>query len=76
MGLTLVLLVVAFVSFINQLNRMLYGPVPEGANVGELDSRGWLLPLLVPLSLLVILGLTIPAPLTSLLNKIMEIVSK
>ena len=76
MGLTLVLLVVAFVSFINQLNNMLYGPVPEGANVGELDSRAWLLPLLVPLSLLVILGLTIPAPLTSLLIKIMEIVSK
>jgi hydrogenase-4 component F len=76
MGLTLMLLVVAFVSFINQLNKMLYGPVPEGADVGELDGRGWLLPLLVPLSLLVILGLIIPAPLTLLLNKIMEIVFK
>jgi hydrogenase-4 component F len=74
MGMTLTLLVVAFVSFINQLNKMLYGPVPEGVNVGELDRRAWLLPLLVPLSLLVFLGLTIPAPLASLLNKIMEIV--
>jgi hypothetical protein len=53
---------------------MLYGPVPEDVNVGELDNRAWLLPLLVPLSLL-ILGLTIPAPVTSLLNKITEIVS-
>ncbi len=43
---------------------------------GELDNRVWVTPLLVPLSVLVILGLTIPAPLATLLNRIMEIVSK
>jgi len=76
MGTTLVLLVVAFSSFINHLNNMLYGSAPEGANVGELDNRAWLIPLLVPLSVLVILGLTMPGPLGALLNRIMEIVFK
>jgi hydrogenase-4 component F len=76
MGVALALLVVAFVSFINHLNKMLYGPVPEGVDLGELDSRSWVIPLLVPLSALVILGLTIPPHLTTLLNRIMEIVSK
>lgn len=74
MGATLVLLVVAFISLINHLNNMLYGSVPEGVNVGELDARGWLVPLLAPLSVLVVLGLTMPAPLGTLLNRIMEIV--
>jgi hypothetical protein len=45
-------------------------------NVGELDRRGWLIPILAPLSVLVILGLTMPAPIGTLLNRIMEIVSK
>ena len=76
MGATLVLLVVAFISFINHLNNMLYGPVPEGVNVGELDRRGWLIPFLAPLSILIILGLTMPAPVGSLLNRIGEIVSR
>jgi hydrogenase-4 component F len=76
MGTTLVLLVVAFVSFINHLNNMLYGPAPEGVKVGELDGRGWLIPLLAPLSVLVILGVTMPSSLGTLLNRIMEIISK
>lgn len=76
MGATLVLLVVAFVSFSNHLNKMLYGPVSEGVDAGEPDRRRWLIPLLAPLSVLVILGLTLPAPLATLLNRIMEIVSK
>src|SRR5260370_14744963 len=75
-GATLVLLVVPFISFINHLNNMLYGPIPEGVNGGELDSRGWIIPLLAPLSVLVILGLVMPAPLGTLLNRIMEIVFK
>src|SRR5260370_6505957 len=76
MGATLVLLVVAFISFINHLNNMLYVPIPEGVNGGELDSRGWIIPLLAPLSVLVILGLVMPAPLRTLLNRIMELVFK
>ena len=39
-------------------------------------AGGWLLPLLAPLSVLVILGLTMPTSLGALLNRIMEIVSK
>lgn len=74
MGITLVLLVVAFISFINHLNNMLYGPVPEGVEVGELDRRSWLIPLVAPLSVLVLLGLIMPAPVGTLLNRIMEIV--
>jgi hydrogenase-4 component F len=76
MGATLVLLVVAFISFINHLSNMLYGPVPEGVNVGELDRRGWLIPLLAPLSIVIILGLAMPAPVGSLLNRIVEVVSR
>lgn len=76
MAATLVLLVVAFISFISHLNNMLYGAVPEGVNLGELDSRAWLIPLLAPLSVLVILGLTMPTSLSALLNRIMEIVLK
>jgi hydrogenase-4 component F len=76
MGTTLALLVVAFVSFIAQLNKMLYGTVPEGVSVGEVDSWGWMVPLCVPLLVLVVLGLTLPTPLAVLLNRIMEIVTK
>ncbi len=74
MGVTLALLVVAFVSFINHLNKMLYGTVPEGMKPGEVDSPAWVIPLFVPLTALVILGLTIPPPLATLLNRIMELV--
>ena len=76
MGTVLALLAVAFVSFIIQLNKMLYGAVPEGVSVGEIDSWGWMVPLLVPLSTLVVLGLILPMPLAALLNQIMEIVSQ
>jgi len=51
-------------------------PAPEGVNVGDLDSRGWLILLLAPLSVLVIIGVTMPAPLGTLLNRIREIVSQ
>jgi hydrogenase-4 component F len=76
MGATLVLLVVAFISFINHLNAMLYGAVPEGINLGEIDGRAWTLPLAVPLAVLLILGLTLSAPLATLLDQIIVIVYK
>jgi hydrogenase-4 component F len=76
MGATLLLLVIAFISLINHLNNILYGAVPEEVNLGELDSRAWLIPFLAPLSVLVILGLTMPTSLGVLLNRIMEIVFK
>jgi hydrogenase-4 component F len=75
MGATLVLLLVAFVSFINHLNKMLYGATPEGVPVGG-ESRWQNAPLMLSLAVLVTLGLTLPAPLETLLNQIVRIVSR
>src|SRR6266542_796439 len=75
MGAALALLAVAFVAVINHLNRMLYGPPPESVTVGEVS--GWrIAPLLVSGATLVVLGLTLPAPLAVLLNQIVAIVSR
>ncbi len=75
MGAALALLAVAFVAVINHLNRMLYGPPPESVTVGEVS--GWrIAPLLVSGATLVVLGLTLPAPLAVLLNQIVGIVSR
>jgi hydrogenase-4 component F len=76
MGGALALLAVAFVALISHLNKMLYGPAPGGVRVGELDSWGWFLPLLIPLAALVVFGLSLPAPVAALLNRIVEIVSQ
>jgi formate hydrogenlyase subunit 3/multisubunit Na+/H+ antiporter MnhD subunit len=68
MGAVLVLLAVAFVAFINYLNRMLYGAPPEGVAVGK-KSFWRIAPLTLNLAVLVALGLTLPAPLEALLNQ-------
>lgn len=75
MSAVLGLLAVAFVAVINHLNRMLYGPPPDGVTVGEVS--GWrIAPLLLSVAALVVLGLTLPAPLATLLNQIVSIVSR
>src|SRR6266508_184377 len=67
MGATLALLAVAFVSFINHLNNMLYGQPPASVTVG--DVGGWrIAPLVLSVAMLVVLGLTLPTPLATLLN--------
>ncbi|MBI3637215.1 MAG: hydrogenase 4 subunit F [Candidatus Rokubacteria bacterium] len=72
MGLVLALLTVAFVSVIGHLNRMLYGAPAAGTVVGE--GRAWpLVPLGACVAFLVVLGLTLPAPLQTLLERIVEI---
>lgn len=76
MGSALVLLAVAFIALISHLNKMLYGFAPDGVKVGELDSWGWFLPLLIPLSALVVLGLSLPSLVAALLNRIVDIVSQ
>ncbi len=74
-GAALLLLLVAFVSFITQLNRMLYGEAPADVSTGE--TAGWrVTPILLGLLALVVLGLTLPAPLETLLNQIVRIVSR
>ena len=75
MGAALLLLLVAFVSFITHLNRMLYGDAPADVATGE--TAGWrVTSMLLGLLALVVLGLTLPAPLETLLNQIVRIVSR
>jgi hydrogenase-4 component F len=75
MGVALALLAVAFVALINHLNRMLYGPPPDDVTVGEVN--GWrIAPLTLSVAVLVVLGLTLPAPLATLLKQIVRIVSR
>lgn len=63
----LLLLLTAFVSLLSHLNRMLYGVVPEGVRAGE--HRSWeILALAVPLAILVVLGVTLPTPISALIR--------
>ncbi len=63
----LALLLTAFVSLLRHLNRMLYGDAPEGVTVGE--RRSWpVVTLLVPAILLVVLGVALPTPLSTLIR--------
>jgi hydrogenase-4 component F len=79
MGATLILLAIVFVSFINHLNKMLYGdPSEEEINTERPPERlSWRIALLfLSLTVLVTLGLTLPAPLAALLNQSVAIISK
>jgi hydrogenase-4 component F len=75
MGAVLILLAVAFVAIIGHLNRMLYGTPPEGVAVGEKGGRSLAL-LSLNVAVLVTLGLALPAPVETLLNQIVRIVSR
>jgi hydrogenase-4 component F len=67
-AIVLALLLVAFVSLLSHVNRMLYGDAPPGIAGGE--PRSWpLVALAVPVVLLVVLGVTLPAPLSSLIHQ-------
>jgi hydrogenase-4 component F len=73
MGLVLVLLAVAFVGFVANANRMLYGRSPAGVPAGE-EAPWQLVPLGLCVAALLVLGLFVPAPLGRLLAQIVEIV--
>jgi hydrogenase-4 component F len=72
-SLVLLLLAIAFVGFVAQVNRMLYGPPPSGVAPGERSSWS-LVPLALCLGALLVLGLTVPPTLVDLLSRITEIV--
>ncbi len=75
MAAVLALLAVAFVSLLAHLNRMLYGPAPAGIRRGE--SGGWaVVPLVACATMLVVLGIAVPAPITELLGRIVEIAGR
>jgi hypothetical protein len=60
---------------IGHLNRMLYGPPPAETRVGE--GNPWpLVPLGVCVAALVVLGVTLPPPLKTLLQQIVEIAGR
>ena len=79
MGAALVLLAVVFVSFIRHLNKMLYGtPSAEEINTERPTERfSWRIALLlINVAMLITLGLSLPAPLETLLNQSVGIISK
>lgn len=72
MGLALALMAIIFVSFIKHLNQMLYGPAPQD---NQAEPGKWGLALLgVNVIILIILGLTLPAPVQTLLDQIVDII--
>jgi hydrogenase-4 component F len=74
MVIVLVLLALAFIALLRNLNRMLYGTPPAATPCGE--SEPWtLVPLALCLSILLVLGIVLPSPLSGLLTKVVEIIS-
>ncbi|MBW4622341.1 MAG: hypothetical protein KME17_23675 [Cyanosarcina radialis HA8281-LM2] len=74
MVVSLTLLAIIFVAFINHLNHMLYGLTPAGVAIGE--TGNWqLVPLFLCIGSLVILGLTLPTPIALLLNQIVTTIA-
>lgn len=73
-GAVLLLVLVAFVSLLSHLNRMLYGAAPEGIPVGERAGvRVIALTGFATVSL--VLGLVLPAPLVTLIERTVGIVT-
>ena len=67
-GMVLLLMAVAFVSLLGHLNRMLYGDPPPAVATGE--RRSWpLFALAVPIALLIVLGVALPAPVDALIRQ-------
>lgn len=75
MGATLLLLAIIFGSFIRHLSHMLFGASPADVAAGERPTwRTGLL--LLSVAVLVTLGLTLPAPLATLLNQSVMLVGR
>jgi hypothetical protein len=71
----LVLLLVAVIAMLAQINRMLYGALPEGIRVGE-SHRWGLVPLALCVVLLVAFGFGGFGALQSLLDRAVEVISR
>jgi hydrogenase-4 component F len=74
-GLVLGLLVLVFVSLVRHLNRMLYGTPSRLPDIVE-ENRRALVPVALCLAAVVVLGLTLPAPVARLLALGAEIIAK
>jgi hydrogenase-4 component F len=67
-GVVLVLLLTVFTSLVSHLNGMLYGEAPAGVPVGE--RRNWsVAALAVSVGVLVVLGVTLPRPISTLITQ-------
>jgi len=75
MAVVLVLLLVAVIAMLAQINRMLYGALPEGIRVGE-SHRWGLVPLALCVVLLVAFGFGGFGALQSLLDRAVEVISR
>jgi hydrogenase-4 component F len=75
MVLVALLIVLIFVSFLGYLNRLLYGPPPEGEAREPRDGPG-LWPLALNVAALAIFGLMMPEPVVCLLQQVVEIVHR
>ena len=72
MAAVLALLTIACVGLVAHANRMLYGP--PAPDISSRERGAWrLAPLALCLGALLVLGLFVPAPITSLLRQIAEI---
>lgn len=72
MALVLAFLAVAFISLIGHLNRMLNGAPPADVAIGE-GGRWALVPLVLCVLVLALLGVVLPEPVETLLDRIVEI---
>jgi hydrogenase-4 component F len=73
-GAVLTLLFIAFTALLGHLNRMIYGPVPDGVTVGE--RRGWHVVSLAACAVaLLVLGVALPWPVTEILNRTVSILA-
>jgi len=74
MGAALLLLLISFAAIISHLNQMVYGPVTLGLSIPR--DTGWhLIPLALSLVALIILGLSPPALLTTLITQSVEVLT-
>ena len=68
----IILLVVIFGGMLASVNRMLYGEPPAEVGCGD-ALRLWLAPLAVNFVLLLVLGLTMPAPFETALKQVLQV---
>ena len=71
----LVLVLIAFVSLVNHLNRLLYGPVPGDVTVGERSGVNVVV-LSACAAVLVVLGLVLPASLSTLIDQAAQVLTR
>lgn len=74
-GSIVVLLLIAFVSLVGHLNRMLYGEVPAGVPVGE--RGGWpVVALAIPAAVLIVLGVAVPRSFSMFIDQCVAVLAR